>query len=160
MCLRNLLFQTLDPDLTKNLQFLHLYSLPVGNQNRRNLYLFLLIVVLSFTEFVKWILPLSLNIHTLNLFLNDPPQGLHNEISRLKKLKDLNIGNSNEIFPTEVTCVAFRSKTTLITSSQILRNCRQVEILRVESVAISQQDLADLEHYKKFERSIAQICAG
>ena len=108
--------------MTKNLQFLHLYSLPVGNQNRRNLYLFLLIVALSFTELilneiVKWILPLSLNIHTLNLFLNDPPQGLHNEISRLKKLKDLNIGNSNEIFPTDVTCVTFRSKTTLITSS-------------------------------------------
>jgi hypothetical protein len=71
---------------------------------------------LSSTEFVKWILPFCANIHTLQLHLVDEPNDLHKEIARLKKLKDLHIKTNDEIPPGEVTFVAFRIKTTLMTS--------------------------------------------
>jgi hypothetical protein len=69
------------------------------------------------TEFVKWILPFCSNIHTLKLHLIGEPKDVHNEISRLTKLNDLYIGASKGIDPKEVTSVAFRTKTTQLTSS-------------------------------------------
>jgi hypothetical protein len=76
---------------------------------------------------------------------------LHNDIARLKKLKVLDIETSIGIDPKKVTCDDFITKATLLTSSQIIRNCRQVEILRVSSYEISLRDLADLEHYENLK---------
>jgi hypothetical protein len=42
-----------------------------------------------FSDIVKWILSVCLNIHTLELDLPNQSNGLHNEIVRLKKLKNL-----------------------------------------------------------------------
>jgi hypothetical protein len=64
---------------------------------------------LSFTEFVKWILPICPNIHTLKLRSIDQPNDLHNDIIRLKKLKILDIVTIKGIDRKEVTCVAFRT---------------------------------------------------
>jgi len=61
---------------------------------------------LSFTEFIEWILPFCPNIHTLKLHFIHQPNDLHNDIIRLKKLKDLDIAYSSRIDPIEVTCVA------------------------------------------------------
>jgi hypothetical protein len=108
---------------------------------------------LSFTEFVKWILSFCPNIHTLKLQIIEEPKDLHNEIVHLKKLKDLHIGTSNGIDPKEVASVAFRTKTTLLTSSKLIRNCRQVEILRVESFCITLRDLAEFEHYNNLKEA-------
>jgi hypothetical protein len=71
---------------------------------------------LSSTEFIEWILPFCPNIHTLKLRSIDQPNDLHNDIIRLKKLKDLDIPYSYGIDPVEVTSVAFRTKTTLTSS--------------------------------------------
>ena len=58
------------------------------------------------------------NIHTLYIDLIDQPNDLHNEIVRLKKLKDINISSDKYgIDPEEVTCVAFLIKTTFLISS-------------------------------------------
>jgi hypothetical protein len=107
---------------------------------------------LSLTEFVKWILPSCSNIDTLKLYLFEESNDLHKEIARLETLRDLEIGTYNELFPEEVTCVAFRTSTTLLTSSQIIRNCRQVEILRI-SATITLRDLADLEHFENLKEA-------
>jgi hypothetical protein len=72
---------------------------------------------LSFTEFVKWMLPFCPNIHTLKVDLMEESNDLHKEIARLKKLKDLHIFTCKGFNPIEVTCVAFRTKTTMLTSS-------------------------------------------
>jgi hypothetical protein len=73
---------------------------------------------LSFTEFVNWILPLCLNILDLKLRNTfGQPNDWHKDIIHLKKLKVLDIETSNEIDPKEVTCVAIRSKATLLTFS-------------------------------------------
>ncbi len=73
---------------------------------------------LPFTEFVKWILHVCPNIHTLKLHFHEKPEGLANYIARLKNLNDLDIGTvSREIDLIEVTSVVFRTKTTLLTSS-------------------------------------------
>ena len=73
---------------------------------------------LSFAELVKWILPFCLNIHTLKLnFIDDFANDLHNEIARLNQLKDLDISTCENIDLKEVTRVAYRTKTTLITTS-------------------------------------------
>jgi len=57
---------------------------------------------LSVTEFVKWVLPFCSNIHTLKIDLFGELKDLHNEIARLKKLKDLHIWT---VDPKEVTSV-------------------------------------------------------
>ena len=72
---------------------------------------------LSYTEFIKWILPFCSNIETLKIHLIEQPNDLHNEIVRLKKLKDLQIGTSIGIDLKEVTCVAFLTKKMMLTSS-------------------------------------------
>ena len=64
---------------------------------------------LYFAEFVKWILPFCPNIHTLKLHSIGEPKDVHNDIIRLKKLKDLEIETSEDL--KEVTFVAFRTKT-------------------------------------------------
>jgi hypothetical protein len=98
----------LNPDLSQNLRDLRLAEFPVGNQNHSNIHIFFKSQHhLPFTEFVKWILPLCSNTHTLKIHLIHQPNDLHNEIARLKKLKDLYIGTRKEIHPEEVTCVAF-----------------------------------------------------
>jgi hypothetical protein len=74
-------------------------------------------VIYFFADFVKWMFPFCPNIDTLKIDLIDQPNDLHIEIVRLKKLKDLFIGTTLGIDPKEVTCVAFRIKTTLLTSS-------------------------------------------
>jgi hypothetical protein len=75
---------------------------------------------LSFTEFVKWILPFWPNIHTLKLDFIDQPKDLHNEIARLKTLKDLLIETRHGIDLNMVTWGAIRTKTTLLTSPRRL----------------------------------------
>jgi hypothetical protein len=72
---------------------------------------------LSIAEFVKWILPFCSNIHTLRLTLTEMPSDLHNEIVRLKNLKNLHIGTSIGMHPKEVTSVAFAPNETVLTSS-------------------------------------------
>jgi hypothetical protein len=72
---------------------------------------------LSCTEFIKWILSFCSNVETLKIHLMEQPNDLHNEIARLKKLKDLHIGTCNGIDLKEVKSVAFPTKTTLLTSS-------------------------------------------
>jgi hypothetical protein len=72
---------------------------------------------LLFLEFIKWILLFCRNIHTLTLNLEEHPKGLTNEIVGLKELKDLYIGTKRGIHPKEVTFVAFKTMTTLLTSS-------------------------------------------
>ena len=72
---------------------------------------------ISFTEFVKWVLPFCSNIDTLKIRLIEQPNDLHNEIVRLKKLKDFHIGAQCKIDLKEVKSVVFRSKITLLTSS-------------------------------------------
>jgi hypothetical protein len=62
----------------------------------------------SISALIKWILSVSLNIHTLRLYgklekLND----LHNEIARLKKLKELYISPFEASDVKEVTLIAF-----------------------------------------------------
>jgi hypothetical protein len=79
-----------------------------SSQNQRHL---------SFTEFVKWILSFCPNVETLKLNFHEKPEGLTNYIARLKKLNDLDIATGRETDQKEVTCVAFRTKTTLLTSS-------------------------------------------
>jgi hypothetical protein len=137
----------LNPDLAQNLQYLHLVRFPVGKQSYWNIHLFThKSHDISFTEFVKWILSFCSNIHTLKLDSIKQPKDLINDIVRLTKLKVLHIGNDNLIDPKEVTCVPYRTKTMLLTSSQIIRNCRQLEVLRVDAV-YTPRDLAELEHF-------------
>ena len=71
---------------------------------------------LFFSEIVKWILSVCLNIHTLELDLPNQSNGLHNEIGRLQKLKNLyvygygsfQIAYLKEVYPLSVkTFVAF-----------------------------------------------------
>jgi hypothetical protein len=67
---------------------------------------------------VKWILSVSLNIHTLRLHSKFVElNGLHNEIVRLKKLKELEVSAYKASDLKEVTLIAFRITTTLLISS-------------------------------------------
>ena len=90
--------------MSKNLRVLHLYRLPVGNQNHEMFnFSFENQCHLSIAEFVKWILSFCSNIETLTIPLIGQPNDLHKDIVRLKKLKDLHIGTSVGIDAEEVT---------------------------------------------------------
>ena len=68
-----------------------------------------------------------------------------NEIAGLKKLKKLNVWANKTSDLKEVGLISFRIKTTLLTSSQIVRSCRQVEILRMNVYCLVLRDLTELE---------------
>jgi len=95
---------------------------------------------------VKWILSVSLNIHTLSL--NNRAEKLNiflNEIGCLKKLKELKVfvDSSSELI--EVTIIVSGIMTTMLISSQIVRSCRQMEILRMRVTFLTREDLVKLE---------------
>ena len=46
---------------------------------------------LSLIELFTWIFPVCGSVHTLTLDIAEPTNGLHDKISCLKKLKELNI---------------------------------------------------------------------
>jgi hypothetical protein len=94
---------------------------------------------------VEWILPVCLNIQYLKIDFSEESNGLHNEIARLKKLKELEVSANKTSELKEVTLIGFRTKTTLLTSSQIFSCCRQVEILRMHISDLTLGDLAELE---------------
>jgi hypothetical protein len=100
----------------------------------------------SISALVKWILSVSLNVHTLRLEVqSEMPKGFYNEIAPLKKLKKLKVKADKASELKEVTLIAIRIMTTLLTSSQIVRSCRQVEILRMNATCLAPSDLAKLE---------------
>jgi len=99
--------------------------------------------VFSISVLVKWILSECLNIHTLKL--SGIPKGCHNEIARLKKLKELEVWADKASRLNEVTLIASRIMTTLLTSSQIFRSCRQVEMLWMDVTYLPLSNLAELE---------------
>ena len=67
---------------------------------------------------IKWILSTSLSIHTLRLYSKFVElNGLHNEIARLKKLKELMISAYKASDLKEVSFIALSITTTLLTSS-------------------------------------------
>jgi hypothetical protein len=72
---------------------------------------------LSIPALAKWILSVCLNINYLQIRYDELPQGLHNEIARLKKLKKLDVfaGGASDL--KEVRLIACRITTTLLTSS-------------------------------------------
>ena len=68
---------------------------------------FLSCVAVAMFEFVRLILSVCLNIHTLTLDLIDLPNGLQNEIGRLKKLKELDVWTGEASDLKEVTLTAY-----------------------------------------------------
>ena len=99
----------------------------------------------SISALVKWILSACLNIHTLQLKFPNQPKSFLNEIGRLTKLKKLDVSADKASRLKEVTLIASNIKTTLLTSSQIVRSCRQVEILRMDVQRLFLGDLTELE---------------
>ena len=73
----------------------------------------------------------------LNSFLN--------EIGCLTKLKELQVHFDSSSDLIEVTIIASRIATAPLTSSQIVRSCRQVEILWMRVDSLAREDLARLE---------------
>ena len=99
--------------------------------------------VFSISVLLKWILSVCLNIHTLKL--SGISKGCQNEIARLKKLKELEVWADKASRLNEVTLIASRIMTTLLTSSQIFRSCRQVEMLWMDVTYLPLSNLAELE---------------
>ena len=83
--------------------------------------------------------------YSRNNKITNQSNGFHYEIARLTKLKKLSVLVDDPTELKEVTLIAFWIKTTLLTSSQIVRSCRQVEILRIHVSPLSLKDLAELE---------------
>jgi hypothetical protein len=98
----------------------------------------------SIPALVEWIISASLNIHTLQIGFPQP-NGFHNKIARLKKLKKLDVLAGRASDPKEVTLIASNFTTTLLTSSQIFRSCHQVEIFWMDVVYLVLGELAELE---------------
>ena len=73
------------------------------------------------------------------------PKSFLNEIRRLKKLKKLNVTAYYSSDLKEVTLIASIIMPPLLTSSQIVRGCRQVEILRMNVICLTLGDLTELE---------------
>ena len=99
----------------------------------------------SISALVKWILSACLNIHTLQLKFPKQPKSFLNEIGRLTKLKKLDVSADKASRLKEVTLIASNIKTTLLTSSQIVRSCRQVEILKMNIWCLTLWDVTKLE---------------
>ena len=73
---------------------------------------------LSISALAKWILSVCLNIHILRLNIQSKKLNcLHNEIGRLKNVKLLDVQAEGASDLKEVTLIAFRITTTLLTSS-------------------------------------------
>ncbi len=70
----------------------------------------------SISALVKWILPVCLNIHYLQINIFYLPYGLHYEIARLKKLKELDVRTAGGSELKEVTLIALSITTMLLTS--------------------------------------------
>ena len=66
-------------------------------------------------------------------------------MGRLKKLKKLEVTADEIIDLKGITLIDFIIMTTLLTSSQIVRSCRQVEILRMDVQRLFLGDLTELE---------------
>jgi len=95
---------------------------------------------------VKWILSVSLNVHSLRLGIKaEKLNSLLIELGCLKKLKKLTVWGDSSSAVIEVTIVISKIMTTRLTSSQIVRSCRQVEILRMNATCLAPSDLAKLE---------------
>jgi hypothetical protein len=72
----------------------------------------------SVSALVRWIFSVCINIHTLTLEVQlEKSNGFSNEIARLKKLKKLDVSAHKASDLKEVTLIAFRITTTLLTSS-------------------------------------------
>jgi hypothetical protein len=97
----------------------------------------------SLSVLVKWILSVCSNIHTIRL--SGISIGCHNEFARLKKLKKLEIWAEKANDLNKVTLIASRIMTTLLTSSQFFRSCRQVEIFRINVTRLYLSELYKLE---------------
>jgi hypothetical protein len=72
---------------------------------------------LSISALVEWALSVGLNVYHLQIEFPNLPDGFHNEIARLKKLKKLDVKADEASDLKEVTLNAFRITTTLLTSS-------------------------------------------
>jgi hypothetical protein len=110
----------------------------------------------SISVLVKWILSVCLNMYYLQIEILDQSDCLHNELARLTKLKELDLKATDASKLKEVTLIAFRITTTLLTSSQIVRSCRQVEILRMKITCLGEPDLARLEPAGNFPKGFRQ----
>ena len=77
--------------------------------------------------------------------MSKQPKSFLNEIRRLKKLKKLNVTAYYSSDLKEVTLIASIIMPLLLTSSQIVRGCRQVEILRMNVICLTLGDLTELE---------------
>jgi hypothetical protein len=74
-------------------------------------------MIFSISALAKWILSVCLNIHYLQIQFFELPNGFHNDIARLKKLKKLDVSVDEENDLKEVTLFALRIMITLLTSS-------------------------------------------
>jgi len=101
----------------------------------------------SISALVKWILSACSNIHDLEIELPYQESFL-DEIGRLKKLKKLKKLNVTAYYSSdlkEVTLIASIIMPTLLTSWQIVRSCRQVEILKMNIWCLTLWDVTKLE---------------
>ena len=100
----------------------------------------------SILVLAQLILTVCSNIHTLTLTVKwETSNDFHNEIARLKKLKNLEVTADRARDLKRVTLIAFKIFPTLLISSQIVRDCRQVEILWMNVTWLVETDLAKLE---------------
>ena len=100
----------------------------------------------SILVLAQLILTVCSNIHTLTLTVKwETSNDFHNEIARLKKLKNLEVTADRARDLKRVTLIAFKIFPTLLISSQIVRDCRQVELLWMNVTWLVETDLAKLE---------------
>ena len=100
----------------------------------------------SILVLAQLILTVCSNIHTLTLTVKwETSNDFHNEIARLKKLKKLEVMADRARDVKRVTLIAFKIFPTLLISSQIVRDCRQVELLWMNVTWLVETDLAKLE---------------
>jgi hypothetical protein len=71
----------------------------------------------SISALARWFLSLCLNVHAIQVEFPEPPESFHNEINRLKNLKELNIWVDYATELKEVTLFALRITITLLTFS-------------------------------------------
>ena len=94
-------------------------------------------------EFVKWILPACTNIHSLTLVSEFERIDACFNIGCLKKLKKLELSSRKASLLKEVPLFTLLITKTLLISSQISRNCHQVEILELSFIEAQLQDFAE-----------------
>ncbi len=98
----------------------------------------------NFLDFIKWILCACLNIRTLDIGKLDERKDLFEYFFRLKKLH-ASITPASYLKEVILIFGNFRIMATLFTFSQIFRNCRQLEKLKVSIEGGRLKDFAELE---------------